>query len=45
MEVSELIDQLRDEGFVVDNPQMTIEQLAAKYVADTDTILLSVFSQ
>ena len=43
MDVSELVDQLGDDGFVVDNPEMSIEQLADKHSADTDDVLLSVF--
>ena len=43
MDVSELVDQLSDDGFVVDNPEMSIEQLAHRHDADTDDILLSVF--
>lgn len=43
MDVKELINQLDDDGFVVDNPDMSIEQLAHKHGADTDDILLSVF--
>ena len=43
MEVSELVDQLGNDGFVVDDPEISIEQLAHKHDADTDDILLSVF--
>ena len=43
LEVNELVEQLNDEGFVVDNPQMTIEQLADKHTIETDTILLKIF--
>ena len=43
MDVSELVDQLSDDGFAVDNPEMSIEQLADQHDADTDDILLSVF--
>ncbi|MDE0636167.1 MAG: DUF4405 domain-containing protein [Candidatus Poribacteria bacterium] len=43
MEVDELVEQLKGEGFVVDTPQMTIEQLADKHTTETDTILLKVF--
>ncbi|MYC76614.1 DUF4405 domain-containing protein [Candidatus Poribacteria bacterium] len=43
MDVSELVDQLSDDGFAVDNPEMSIEQLAHQHNADTDDILLSVF--
>ena len=43
MEVRELVDRLGDDGFVVDNPEMSIEQLAHHHDADTDDILLSVF--
>ncbi len=43
LEVNELVEQLKEEGFVVDNPQMTIEQLADKHTTETDTILLKIF--
>ena len=43
MEVSELVDQLGEDGFVVDNPEMSIEQVADQYSADTDDVLISVF--
>ena len=43
MDVSELVDRLGDDGFTVDDPNMSIEQLADKHDAETDDILLSVF--
>ena len=43
MDVKELANQLGNDGFAVDNPEMTIEQLADQHNADTDDILLSVF--
>ena len=43
MEVSELVNQLAVDGFVVENQEMSIEQLADKHSIDTDRILLSVF--
>ena len=43
MEVKELVDQLSNDGFAVDDPEMSIEQLADQHGADTDDILLSVF--
>lgn len=43
MNVSELIDRLGEDGFIVDNPEMSIEQVADQYSADTDDILISVF--
>ena len=43
MDVSELVEQLSNDGFAVDNPEMSIEQLAHRHEADTDDILLSVF--
>ena len=43
MEVSELVNQLAVDGFVVENQEMSIEELADKHSIDTDRILLSVF--
>ena len=43
MEVSELVNQLAVDGLVVENQEMSIEQLAEKHSIDTDRILLSVF--
>ena len=42
-DVSELVNQLRDDGFVVSNPKMSIEELADEHGVDTDDVLLSVF--
>ena len=43
MEVSELVDQLSADGFVIETPEMSIEQLAETHTTDTEEILLSVF--
>ena len=43
MEVSELVEQLSADGFVIDDPQMSVEQLAETHTTDTEEILLSVF--
>ena len=43
MEVSELVDQLSADGFVIDDPQVSVEQLAETHTTDTEEILLSVF--
>ena len=43
MEVSELVEQLAADGFVIDDPQMSVEQLAETHTTDTEEILLSVF--
>ena len=43
MNVRELVDRLGDDGFVVDDPGMSIQQLADQYGAETDDVLLSVF--
>lgn len=43
MEVSELMDQLSADGFVIDDPQVSVEQLAETHTTDTEEILLSVF--
>ena len=42
MDVSELVDRLGNDGFVVDDPGMSIRQLAARHGAETDDVLLSV---
>ena len=43
MPVSELVNQLGADGFVVENQEMSIEELADKHSTDTERILLSVF--
>ncbi len=43
MEVSVLVDRLKADGLAVDNPEMSIEQLADKHGRDTEEILLLVF--
>lgn len=42
-EVRELMLQLRVDGFAVETPEMSVEQLAEHYNTDTEEILLSVF--
>ncbi len=43
IEVNALMDRLKQGGFAVDNPEMSIEQLADKHGRDTEEILLLVF--
>ena len=43
MEVSELVNQLGADGFVVESQEMSIEELGDKHSVDTERILLSVF--
>ena len=43
MEVSALVDHLKQGGLVVDNAEMSIEQLADRHERDTEDILLLVF--
>ena len=45
MEVNELVERLKVDGYVVEHPEMSIEQIAEKYNADTEEILLSVFGE
>ena len=45
MEVNELVDRLRVDGYIVERPEMSVEQVAEKYNADTEDILLSVFGE
>lgn len=42
MDVSELIERLGNDGIVVDDPGMSIRQLAVRYGVETDDVLLSV---
>ena len=42
MDARELIDRLGRDGFVVDDPEMSIRQLAARYGAETDDLLFAV---
>ena len=43
MTQSGLVYRLDKDGFSVDDPEMTVEQLAEQLGAETDDILLSVF--
>ena len=43
MDVTELRNKLGGDGYIVDNPEMSVEQLADKHDAETDDVLLSVF--
>ena len=43
LEVGELVDRLGDDGFVVDDPEVSIRQLAEQHGADADDLLFSVF--
>ncbi len=43
VEVGALVDRLKADGLVVDNPEMSIEQLADKHGTDTEDILLLIF--
>ena len=43
VEVSQLLDQLAADGFSVETPEMSVEQLAEIHATDTDDILLSIF--
>lgn len=43
MEVTELRNKLGGDGYIVDNPEMSVEQLADKHDAETDDVLFSVF--
>lgn len=45
MDVDTLVKRLGNDGYIVDNPEMSIEQLADEHDADTDDILLSVFRE
>ena len=45
MEVNELVSRLKADGFVVEDTEMSVEQIAEKYNADTEAILLSVFRE
>ncbi len=45
LEVSELVDRLGTEGLVVDDPGMSVRQLAERHDAEVDDILVSVFRQ
>ena len=45
MEVETLIKRLGADGYTVSDPEMSIEALAEKHGADTDTVLLSVFRE
>ena len=41
--VSEVVDRLGAEGLVVDDPGMSVRQLAERNDAEADDILVSVF--
>ena len=43
LDVSELVDRLGAEGLVVDDPGMSVRQLAERHDAEADDILVSVF--
>ena len=43
VEVSQLLDQLAADGFTVETPEISVEQLAETHATDTDDILLSIF--
>ena len=43
MQVNELVNQLGADGFVVDDPDMSVEQLADRHATDTEHILFLVF--
>lgn len=43
MSVTGLVERLSIDGFPVDDPEMTVEQIAEHHDAETDDILLSVF--
>ena len=45
MEVETLIKRLGDDGYTVNDPEMSIEALAEAHGADTDAVLLSVFRE
>ena len=45
MNVTVLVERLSIDGFPVDNPEMTVEQIAEHHGAETDDILLSVFRE
>ena len=42
LDVRELVERLGDDGFAVDDPGMSIRQLADRHGAETDDVLLSV---
>ena len=43
MEPHELVQQLATDGFTLENPQMTVEQISEELGVDTDDILQSIF--
>ena len=43
MDVRQIVERLGEAGFVVDDPEMSIRQLAQQHGADTDDLLLLVF--
>ena len=43
MELGALVARLKADGLVVDDPKMSVEQLADKHGADTEDILLLIF--
>lgn len=45
LDMSELVDRLGAEGLVVDDPGMSVGQLAERQDAEADDILVSVFRQ
>lgn len=45
MEVNELLEHLKVNGYGVERPEMSVEQVAERYNADTEAILLLVFGE
>ena len=43
MEVNALVERLKVDGYILESPEMFIEQLAEKHEADTEVILLLMF--
>ena len=43
MEVRQVVDRLGDAGFVVEDPELSIRQVAEQHGADTDDLLFLVF--
>ena len=38
-----LVNRLKADGYIVEDPEMSVEQLAEKHAVDTDVILVSIF--
>lgn len=43
LEVGQIVDRLGDAGFIVDDPEMSIQELAQQHGVDTDELLFLVF--